>query len=126
LTIILQIVIKHQPNNRSIKQAIKQGNKQAIKNTHLTMSATTAIAADTMSVYINVSNFLYWESIAIRIDNPTLSRVQCMKNALKELKAEQMLRSFIRTKSHEIKKKYPEYTAAYCIKAALSEWKKNK
>jgi hypothetical protein len=89
-------------------------------------AAIAATAADTMSVYINVSNFLYWESIAIRIDNPTLSRVQCMKNALKELKAEQMLRSFIRTKSHEIKKKYPEYTAAYCIKAALSEWKKNK
>ena len=118
MTIILQIVIKHQPNNRSIKQAIK--------STHLTMSAIAATAADTMSIYINVSNFLYWESIAIRIDNPTLSRVQCMKNALKELKAEQMLRSFIRTKSHEIKKKYPEYTAAYCIKAALSEWKKNK
>jgi hypothetical protein len=88
-------------------------------------SATTA-SADTMSVYINVSNFLYWTSIAIRIENPTLSRVQCMKNALKELKAEQILRSFIRTKSREIKKKYPEYTAAYCIKAALSEWKKNK
>ena len=113
MSIILQVVIKHQPNNRSIKQAIK--------STHLTMSA-----ANTMSVYINISNFLYWESIAIRIDNPTLSRVQCMKNALKELKAEQMLRSFIRTKSREIKKKYPEYTAAYCIKAALSEWKKNK
>jgi hypothetical protein len=75
---------------------------------------------------INISNFLFWTSIANHIDNPTLSRVQCMKKALKELKAEQTLRSFLRNKSHEIKKRNPEYTAAYCIKISLSEWKKTK
>jgi hypothetical protein len=47
-----------------------------------------------------------------------------MKNALKELKVEQTLRSFSRNKSREITKKYPEYTTAYCIKVSLSEWKK--
>uniref|UniRef100_A0A6C0IAI5 Uncharacterized protein n=1 Tax=viral metagenome TaxID=1070528 RepID=A0A6C0IAI5_9ZZZZ len=35
-----------------------------------------------------------------------------------------MLRSFIRNKSRKIKNKYAEYTTAYCIKVALSEWKK--
>ena len=84
----------------------------------------TATAVSTMN--INVSNFLFWTSIANHIDNPNLSRTQCMKNALKELKVEQMLRNFIRTKSREIKKKYPEYTIAYCIKVSLGEWKKIK
>ena len=89
------------------------------------MTATATAAATSVAIAnINISNFLFWTSIANHIDNPTLTRAQCMKNALKELKVEQTLRSFIRNKSREIKKKYPEYTTAYCIKVSLSEWKK--
>ena len=87
----------------------------------MTTAATSVIIAN-----INISNFLYWTSIANHIDNPSLTLVQCMKNALKELKVEQALRTFLRNKSREIKKKYPEYTTAYCIKISLSEWKKTK
>jgi hypothetical protein len=84
---------------------------------------TTATTAATIT-NLNISNFLFWTSIANHIDNPTLTRAQCMKNAIKELKVEQELRSFIRNKSREIKRKFPEYTTAYSIKVALSEWKK--
>jgi hypothetical protein len=90
-------------------------------------AASAASAATAAIININISNFLFWTSIANHIDNPNLSRAQCMKNALKELKelkVEHMLRSFIRNKSREIKKKYPEYTTAHCIKVSLSEWKK--
>ena len=73
---------------------------------------------------INVSNFLYWTSIANHIENPKLSRTKCMLNAIKELKREQMFRSFIRNKSIEIKKINPEYTIAYCIKLSMVEWRK--
>lgn len=58
----------------------------------------------TVALNINVHNFMRWTSVAIRIDNPHLSRAQCMKNALNELK---MLRSFIRNKWREIKKNNP-------------------
>jgi len=47
-----------------------------------------------------------------------------MKNALKELKKEKMLRSFIRSKTCEIKNKYPYYTAAECVKLSMREWRK--
>lgn len=72
---------------------------------------------------INVSNFLYWTSIANHIENPKLSRTKCMLNAIKELKREQMFRSFIRNKSIELKKMNPEYTSAYCIKLSMVEWR---
>jgi hypothetical protein len=45
-----------------------------------------------------------------------------MKNALKELKNEKMLRSFIRSKTREIKNKHPYYTAAECVKLSMREW----
>lgn len=77
-----------------------------------------------VALNINVHNFLRWTSIANRIDNPHLSRSQCMKNAMKELVSEKILRSFIRTKYSEIKKQHPEYTRAECIKAAMNEWRK--
>ena len=86
----------------------------------MTTAATSVAIAN-----INISNFLFWTSIANHIDNPSLTRAQCMKNAIKELKVEQALRSFLRNKSREIKKKYPEYTSAYCFKVSLSEWNKN-
>ncbi len=73
---------------------------------------------------INDAKFLYWTSIAIHLDNPQISRTQCMKNAIKELRVEKMLRSFLRSKSQEIKRNNPEYSKAECIKASLSEWKK--
>jgi hypothetical protein len=79
-----------------------------------------------VALNINVHNFLHWTSIANRIDNPHLSRSQCMKNAMKELVGEKMLRSFIRTKYSEIKKQHPEYTRAECIKAAMNEWREAK
>ena len=85
----------------------------------MTTAATSVAIAN-----INISNFLFWTSIANHIDNPSLTRAQCMKNAIKELKVEQALRSFLRNKSREIKKKYPEYTSAYCFKVSLSEWNK--
>jgi hypothetical protein len=47
-----------------------------------------------------------------------------MKNAIKELRVEKMLRSFLRSKSKEIKINNPKYSKAECIKASLSEWKK--
>jgi hypothetical protein len=47
-----------------------------------------------------------------------------MKNAIKELRVEKMLRSFLRSKSQEIKRNNPEYSKAECIKASLCEWKK--
>lgn len=77
-----------------------------------------------VALNINVHNFLRWTSIANRIDNPHLSRSQCMKNAMKELVSEKMLRSFIRTKYSEIKKQHPEYTRSECIKVAMKEWRK--
>jgi hypothetical protein len=77
-----------------------------------------------VALNINVHNFLHWTSIANRIDNPHLSRSQCMKNAMKELVSEKMLRSFIRTKYSEIKKQHPEYTRSECIKVAMKEWRK--
>ena len=83
----------------------------------------TATATATATA-INDAKFLYWTSIAIHIDNPCISRTQCMKNAIKELRVEKILRSFLRSKSQEIKKQYPEYSKAECIKASLSEWKK--
>ena len=76
-----------------------------------------------VALNINVLNFLRWTSIANRIDNPHLSRSQCMKNAMKELVSEKMLRSFIRAKYSEIKKQHPEYTRAECIKVAMNEWR---
>jgi hypothetical protein len=48
----------------------------------MTIAAATSVAISN----INISNFLFWTSIANHIDNPTLTRAQCMKNALKELK----------------------------------------
>lgn len=77
-----------------------------------------------VALNINVHNFLRWTSIANRIDNPHLSRSQCMKNAMKELVSEKILRSFIRTKYSEIKKQHPEYTRSECIKVAMKEWRK--
>jgi hypothetical protein len=81
---------------------------------------------NSVALNINVHNFLHWTSIANRIDNPHLSRSHCMKNAMKELVSEKMLRSFIRTKYSEIKKQHPEYTRAECIKAAMNEWREAK
>ena len=91
-------------------------------NTKRTQSEMT----NSVALNINVHNFLHWTSIANRIDNPHLSRSQCMKNAMKELVSEKMLRSFIRTKYSEIKKQHPEYTRAECIKAAMNEWREAK
>lgn len=87
-------------------------------------AAGTAGTTGTVSLNINVRNFLKWTSVANRIDNPNLSHVQCMKNALKELKKEKMLRSFIRSKTREIKNKHPYYTAAECVKLSMREWRK--
>ena len=74
---------------------------------------------------INVSNFLYWTSIANHIENPKHSHTKCMLIAFKELKRELMFRSFIRNKSIEFKKMNPEYTSAYCIKLSMVEWRKS-
>ena len=60
----------------------------------------------------------------IELTTPHLSKAQCMKNALNELKTEKMLRSFIRNKWREIKKNNPEYSTALCFKISLSEWQK--
>ena len=75
---------------------------------------------------MNDAKFLYWTSLAYHLDNPCISRTQCMKNAIKELRIEKMLRSFLRNKSKEIKKNNPEYSNSQCIKVSLDEWKKKK
>ena len=97
----------------------KANSKQTKANKPSEQPKMTSVALN-----INVHNFLRWTSIANRIDNPHLSRSQCMKNAMKELVSEKMLRSFIRTKYSEIKKQHPEYTRSECIKAAMKEWRK--
>ena len=106
----------------SKKQTTNKANQQTKRTT--TNKANNLEMTNSVVLNINVHNFLRWTSIANRIDNPHISRSQCMKNAMKELVSEKILRSFIRTKYSEIKKQHPEYTRAECIKAAMNEWRK--
>ena len=108
----------------SKKQTTNKANQQTKRTT--TNKANNLEMTNSVVLNINVHNFLRWTSIANRIDNPHISRSQCMKNAMKELVSEKMLRSFIRTKYSEIKKQHPEYTRAECMKATLDEWRKAK
>lgn len=72
---------------------------------------------------IDVSNFLKWTSIAIKIENPNLTRSSCMKIALKELKKEKNMRKYIHIRSIQIQK-VKNITISLSILMALSEWKK--
>lgn len=64
-----------------------------------------------------------WTSIAVNIENPKLSKSDCMKMAIAELKKEKMLRNYIRMVSTHIQKENPGITKSASIKQAISEWK---
>ncbi len=72
---------------------------------------------------INTRNFLKWTSVAVNIENPNLSKSNCMKIAIMELKKEKKLRNYIREKSTHIQKENPGITKADSIKQAMNEWK---
>jgi hypothetical protein len=72
---------------------------------------------------INVSNFLKWTSIAIKIENPNLTRSSCMKIALKELKKEKNMRKYIHIRSIQIRKE-KKISISLSILMAVSDWKK--
>lgn len=44
---------------------------------------------------LNTRNFLKWTSIAINIENPTYSKSDCMKLAIKELQKEKKMRKYV-------------------------------
>lgn len=71
----------------------------------------------------NTRNFLKWTSIAVNIENPQLSKSDCMKMAIAELKKEKMLRNYIRMVSTHIQKENPGITKSASIMQAISEWK---
>ena len=73
---------------------------------------------------INTNNFLKWTSVAVQIDNPTLSKSACMKIALKELQNEKKMRNYISINSIKIQKNNIGISKASSIKMALAEWKK--
>lgn len=64
-----------------------------------------------------------WTSIAVNIENPQLSKSDCMKMAIAELKKEKMLRNYIRMVSTHIQKENPGITKSASIMQAISEWK---
>jgi len=128
LTFEIEIVSrdKHKANPKRTQSEPKANTKRTQSEPKANPKRTQSEMTNSVALNINVHNFLRWTSIANRIDNPHLSRSQCMKNAMKELVSEKMLRSFIRTKYSEIKKQHPEYTRAECIKAAMNEWREAK
>lgn len=76
--------------------------------------------------YINVSNFLKWTSVAVKIENPNLTKSSCMKIALKELKKEKNMRKYINMRSLQIKNKNINISTTSSILMALLEWKTKK
>lgn len=74
---------------------------------------------------VNESNFLKWTSIALKIENPYLTKSSCMKMALKELKKEKEMRNYIHTRSMQIREENSDIKIASSILVALSEWKTN-
>jgi hypothetical protein len=86
------------------------------------MSSQTSQTSQTSP--INTKNFLKWTSVAVQIDNPTLSKSACMKIALKELQNEKKMRNYISINSIKIQKNNIGISKASSIKMALAEWKK--
>ena len=74
--------------------------------------------------YINVSNFLKWTSVAVKIENPNLTKSSCMKIALKELQKEKKMRNYIRIYSIKYQKENPNNSKKESIKMAIADWKK--
>ncbi len=60
----------------------------------------------------------------IYIENPNFSRANCMKIALKKLRYDKQMKTFIHNKSTFIKKNNPDISYKQSIMMALSEWKK--
>jgi len=63
-------------------------------------------------------------SIKIHNNEPNNTRAECMKIALKKLRNDKQMRTFIHNKSILIKKNNPELSYKQSIITALNEWKK--
>jgi hypothetical protein len=61
----------------------------------------------------------------IHNENPNITRAECMKMALKKLRGDKQMRTYIHNKSTLIKKSNPELSYKQSIMSALNEWKKN-
>lgn len=71
---------------------------------------------------LNTRNFLKWTSIAINIENPTYSKSDCMKLAIKELQKEKKMRKYIHIRSI-ILQKNDNMSKKDSIIKAMVEWK---
>jgi hypothetical protein len=66
---------------------------------------------------------LKWTSIAVQIENPTITKSASIKLALKELQKEKNMRNYIRIRSIKIQNENPNISKKDSIFKSIKEWK---